>query len=312
MRPLAIGTLLVGLVAARPALAEDTFEAKASGATKVARFDDVVWSLTAACDKGDDVHNRQCRVIRDARAKQLAGATLLVEAEPSALDVGKWSAAKKSVAVTLTACIRCTPLELEGRKWYVTGAPARVEAGKLTAANLYDSAKQFSDEASANAWIGSLKSARVQLITKVPDKRRWLVDGKDGLLLDVVGYRVVQPCTGTVLFAKPVSGPAEPDKSACASATDGEVVPALTAAMVQDTMKPVVEAAKACYAKFKVAGKARLELGIASDGTVAAYEQQGAFRGTPTGQCIDVAMSNVQFPPTQKPRTVIGFPIVLP
>jgi hypothetical protein len=39
--------------------------------------------------------------------------------------------------------------------------------------------------------------------------------------------------------------------------------------------------------------------------------RKGDFLGTPTANCIDGAMKNVQFPRTQKASTKVGFPIVL-
>lgn len=197
------------------AAADDTFESKATGAQRVRQLEDVVWALTAACDKGDDVQQRQCRVLRDTRAKALAGATLLVEAESDALAVGTWNPAKKSVAIALSSCIRCGGVQIEGRSWLVTGATPQVAGGKAKTALIYDNAKQFSDEPAAKKWLKTVDQLRVQMLVKVPDKRRFQVSGKDGLLLDVLGYRVVHPCTGAVVIANPPAGNVEADKKAC-------------------------------------------------------------------------------------------------
>ncbi len=298
------------------ATADDSFETKAAAARRMRHVDDIVWALTASCDKGDEVQQRQCRLIRDKRAKALAGDTLLVDADPDAFDLGKWNPAKKSVSVTLTSCIACQGLAIDGKTWFVTGSPPRVEGGKVRAVAVYDNGRQFSDEASANAWIKSLKNVRVQMLLKVPDKRRWQVSGKDGLLLDVLGYRVVTPCDGGVIVASPSSNGVPADPKACtgtgATAADGSVgVDVITAAMVQASLKPVVDAANACFEKYGVAGKAKLDITIAGDGTVARYDQTGDFEGTPTGQCIDTAMREVQFPRSKRARTKIGYPIVL-
>lgn len=198
----------------------------------------------------------------------------------------------------------------------MTGTAPRVEGGKVRGAALYDNARQFSDEASASAWIKSIKNARVQMVLKVPDKRRWQVGGKDGLLLDVIGYRVISPCDGGIVLASPASNPVPADRKACiagsAAAPDGGVgVDVLSASMVQTSMKPVTDAANACFERYGVAGKAKLDITIAGDGTIAKYDQSGDFEGTPTGQCIDTAMRDVQFPRSKKARTKIGYPIVL-
>ncbi len=313
---------LVLIAAAVPttAWAEDSFEAKAQGAIRVGRIDDLVWAMTATCDKGDDTQQRQCRMVRDRKAKQLAGATLLVDGDSDALQIGKWSPAKKSVTVMLTACVKCGGLDVEGKSWFVMGAGTpRLEGGKLRAGTLYDNSRQFADEAAATAWTKALAAAKFQLLVKVPDgaRRRMAVPGKtDGLALDIVAWRVLDPCDGAVVISSVPSGPIEPDKKACVQ-TGGVVIPpdasveALTPAMVSEAMKPVVAASRACFEKFRMSGKAKLEITILADGTVEKFEQKGDFDGSPTAKCIDTAMRQVTFPKTRKPKTKIGFPITL-
>ncbi|MBS1120702.1 MAG: hypothetical protein H6Q90_2930 [Deltaproteobacteria bacterium] len=315
-----LAALVIALVCAlAPAAhAEDTFEARADGAIRFRRLDDLVWAVTTPCDQGDDVAQRQCRQIRDRKVKSIAGATLIVDGDSDAFELGRWNAAKKSVSVTLAACVRCGGVEVDGRTWHVmgTGTAPRFEGGKLRVGMLHDNARAFSDEASAIAWIKSVKSHKVQLLVKVPDKRRFQVAGKDGIQLEITGWRVINPCDGSIVIASPASQSVAPDRQAC-SAGGGEGVAAsdgaevLTPSMVQDAMKPVVEAANACFERLGVAGKAKLEISINGDGTVARYDQSGDFEGTPTGQCIDTAMRKVQFPKTKKPKTKIGYPIVL-
>jgi hypothetical protein len=297
--------VLLSLLAAAPAFADDTFEAKATGAQRLGRVENLVWAFTAPCDSGDDTQQRQCRRVRDTRAAELAGATLLVDADKDAFDVGAWSAQKKSVALTLKSCIRCTGVEVDGKTYVVVGSGD---------AKLYDNAKQFADEAAAKAFTTAVANARVQLIVKVPAKPK-LAGAKPTVSLDIIGYRVISPCDGSVVIANPKSGPAEPDKKQCgaiaAGATGGAEVDQLTPPVINDAMKPVVEAAHACFAKFGVAGKAKLKLVVAGDGAVTKYDQQGDFVSTPTGQCIDTAVTKAAFPRSKKPKTAINFPLNL-
>ncbi len=209
-----LSTCVIAALAA-PAIADDTFDRQAAAARKVANLDEVIWALFAPCTQGDEVQQRQCRLVRDARAKTEIGATLLVDADPEAFTLGAFSAAKKSVTLQLTSCIRCSGMKIEGKPFHVTGAAARVEGGKLTTAVLYDNARQFPDEASAKSYAESVKGARVQMVIKLLDRKKWQVGGKDGLLVDVLAWRVFVPCTGTVLIASPASGAVEPDKKAC-------------------------------------------------------------------------------------------------
>jgi hypothetical protein len=298
MRALTIAILL----AAGVAHADDTFEAKAQSAQRVKRIENVVWAFTATCDKGDDTENRQCRRVRDTHAAELANATLLVDGDADAFDMGAFDAKKKSIALTLSPCIRCAGVEVEGKTYTVHGGTAK----------LYDNAKAFSDEAAAKAWTKSIGDARVQLLVKVPAKP---VEGAKTVKLDVVGYRVYAPCDGSIIIASPPSGPAEADKKACravaAEPAPGPAVEQLTAAVVAEAMKPAVDAAQKCFEKYGVAGKAKLKITVAGDGTIARYEQQGDFANTPTGACIDKALEKARFPANGKPKTTISFPITL-
>jgi hypothetical protein len=313
--------LLLIVSASSTAFAEETFEAKAQGAVRVARTDDLVWAMTASCDKGDDVQQRQCRIVRDKKAKALVGSTLWIEGDSDALEIGKWSSAKKSVPVSLFACVRCGGVEVDGRSYYVMGAGAsKWENNKLRAATLYDNARQFPDEAAAASWTKAMATAKFQLLAKVapePAKRRFSISGKDGLQLEIVAWRVVNPCDGSIVLSSVASAQVEPDKKACTTTASHVVMPpdasidALTPSMVADAMKPVVAAGRACFRKFRMSGKAKIEITILGDGTVEKFEQKGDFDGSPTAKCIDDAMAKVTFPRTKKPKMKIGFPITL-
>ena len=293
MRALVPAILLATLGHARA----DDFET----AQRVRRIENVVWALTATCDQGDDTAHRQCKHVRDARAQELAGATLLVDGDADAFDIAPYDAKKKSIALTLSSCVRCAGVDLDGKSWVVTGGNAK----------LYDNARAFSDEATAKAWLKAVGSPKVQLLVKVPPKA---VDGKT-VKLDIVGYRVYSPCDGTIIASSPPSGPLPADKKACkpveAVASDAPKVEQLTPAMITEAMKPVVEAAQKCFEKMGVAGTAKLKITVAGDGTVARYEQQGDFANTATGSCIDKAIDKARFPASQKPKTTISFPIKL-
>jgi hypothetical protein len=292
------------LLVAATAHADDTFEAKAQGAQRVKRIENVVWALTATCAKGDDTENRQCRHVRDTRAAELAGSTLLVDGDADAFDIAAFDAKKKSISLSLSPCIRCAGVDVDGKAWVVNGG--------ATGTKLYDNAKQFSDATAAKAWVKAIGNARVQFLVKLPAKP---VDGKT-VKLDIVGYRVISPCDGTVVVANPPSGAAEADKLACravaAEPAQGAPVDQLTPAVVTEAMKPVVDASKACFDKSGVAGKAKLKLTITSDGYISRYEQQGDFVNTPTGSCIDKALEKAKFPASAKPKTTISYPINLP
>jgi hypothetical protein len=313
----AFGVALVAFGAA--ARADDTFESKAASAQRVHRVENLVWALTAPCDQGDDTEQRQCRFVRDRRAAELTGQMLLVDADRDAFEVGAWDAHKKSAPLLLSTCIRCAGVEIDGKTWYVVGSGAapRPEGGRLRGARLGDTARAFADEAAAKSYAARIANARVQLIVKVPAKPRWSDGGRQGIYLDVIGYRVVAPCDGAVIFASPTSEPIEADKAACNAiqskkpSEDAPKLDELTPSAIAEALRPVVNAANQCFNQHGVAGTAKLKLTVNGDGTIAKYEQQGDFEGTPTGKCIDKAIERAAFPRTKRPVTSFVFPVQL-
>ncbi|MFN0252396.1 MAG: hypothetical protein ACKV2T_36305 [Kofleriaceae bacterium] len=209
-----IGCLALALVvgSAVPAFAEDLY----TTATKVSRVEDVVWALTATCaNHGTDTEQRQCRQLRDVRVKEMATQTMLVEGDATAFTVGAFDAAKKSAQVSLSACVYCSPIAVESKSYTVFGGTPRLVDGAVKPPMLHDTTQTFADAAAHTAWKQKVAAARVDLVVKVPDKKVWSVGGKSGLAFDIVGYRVVVPCTGEVVIAKPASLPVEPDKKSC-------------------------------------------------------------------------------------------------
>nr|HEX4314375.1 hypothetical protein [Kofleriaceae bacterium] len=304
------------------ARADDTFEARAADARAIRHVEDLAWPLVAPCDRGDDTEQRQCRHVRDARAKELVGQTVLVDAEPEAFTAGAWNPQRKSVTLVLQACVRCAGVDIDGHTIYVVGtqpggAATHFEGGRARPVVLSDTARPFSDEAAATAWLHGVRRVKVQLLLKVTDKAAWTAQGRSGLAFEVTGYRVISPCDGQIVLAKPASSPVPPDDRACKAEpqasdvpADGSPVDALSESMVHDAMQPVVDAADDCHDRYGVAGKARLAITIADDGTVVKSEQTGDFVDSPTGACIDKAMRKVVFPRSKKPRTTIVYPIV--
>ena len=340
MKALVVAAALLGSHVAH-AQASDTFETKAQTAQRLHRVEGLVWALTSACDAGDDVQQRQCRQVRDARAKELATGTWLVDADADGFDIGVWNKAKKSIPISLDACVRCTGVDVDGKTWYVTGvvpgATPHFESGRLRPGELFDNGRTFNEEKIAEAWVHAVAKVRVEMVVKLAAKPRWTESGKNGIALDVVAYRVFTPCDGAIIAASPSSSPVEGkpgegparstaeggakliDKKACPaapepSAAEAEAGPRaeqLSASMIDDAMKPVVDAAWKCYGQYAVTGKAKLKLSVTADGDVRTYEQQGDFSNTPTGACIDKAVAKAKFPRSKKPKTTVLFPITL-
>ena len=284
--------------------ADDTFEAKAQGAERVKRIENVVWALTATCDKGDDTEQRQCRRVRDTRAGELAGATLLVDADADAFDIGR-----VRCQAQVDDAVADAVHSLRGRRGRGQDATSRSIGGS---AKLYDNAKAFSDEAAAKAWAKSVGNARVQMLVKVPAKavsgttvqarhrrlsRVGAVRRHDRRRESAVGAgRVRQegvPCGRRRAGGGPSGRGAHPTRGLGGDAAGGR----RRAEVLREA---------------RVAGKAKLKITVAGDGTIARYEQQGDFANTPTGACIDKALEKARFPANGKQKTTINFPLTLP
>src|SRR5687768_8627834 len=89
----AAAVLAIDLVSGASAHADDKWSELARTGTAVKDVESVVWALTATCEKGDDVTRRQCRVLRDAAAARLKGATIVVDAPASAVEFGAFDPA---------------------------------------------------------------------------------------------------------------------------------------------------------------------------------------------------------------------------
>ena len=126
---------------------------------------------------------------------------------PTAFELGTFSAAKKSLTLQLSSCVRCTPLEIDGKALHITGAAPRVDDGKRQDAVALRQQRGSSPTRPPRR-LGSRRStdARVQMVIKVSDRKRWQVGGKDGLLVDVLAWRVITPCTGAVVIASRAVG----------------------------------------------------------------------------------------------------------
>lgn len=335
----AVMSILIGGLAAEaraqpapaaPAPAPQSFDQLATGATRLARRDLAgwAWALTAACDQGDDVAQRQCRTVRDARAAQIKAQTFVIEAEPSALYVGAWDPQKKSIALTVRGCVACAPIDVAGKKLFVvSNKAAPVDVGSaMQAAVIHETARVFDDEKGAEAWrAAAVPRLRIELVFALPaGNPAWTRGDKNGLAVNVLGFRVVDPCDGGVVCSSGGASKIDPEKKTCGTldqgvegAADAPAAPAetivdqLDPSMIRAAIAPAVVAAQACHDTYGVDGQTKLKLTIAADGSIAAFEQVGDFNDTPTGTCIANAVKAVTFPKSRKARTSFSYPIVL-
>ena len=143
----------------------------------------------------------------------------------------------------------------------------------------------------------------------------------------MVGYRVYDPCEGSVLWSKPESTQAPSNASNCgkvpdkpskaeeaaaeAKAEEPQDPERLTTAQINDALKAARDTADKCFAGYGIAGTASFEITIAASGKIAELKQEGDFAGTPTGDCIEKAVRAATFPKSKKKATTVTYPIIL-
>ena len=311
----------IGLAALLPvAAADDSFDELAGRATALSATDiaGMTWALTAPCDQGDGPTTRRCKQVRDRRAATLRAGTWLVEAEPGAFAVGPWNPDASGVALTLVGCVACA--QPVGGLYIVShkAAPTFTD-GVASAAGVNQILRPFADEVAAERWRKRAAGVRSQFVVRIPEANGGLFerDGHRGLALEILGFRVYEPCEGAIVSSSPAAAPLAPDQAACSKIVD-EVVDTgpkvilplmLTADDIKTTMKPVVVAAKSCFDNYGVPGRAKLVYTVNGAGANTAFEQVGDYVDTPTGRCIDKAAKSVTFPATQKANFAFTFPI---
>jgi hypothetical protein len=80
---------------------------------------------------------------------------------------------------------------------------------------------------------------------------------------------------------------------------------------IREVMKPGVSVSQICFEHFHVAGTARMKLIVSGSGDVVEVHQTGDFAGTPTGECLEKALSSLKFPRTKQTQQTVNYPIVL-
>ena len=260
------------------ARADATFEDKARGAEK-SDIAELAWLAASKCDRGDDFAQRQCRLVRDDRAAALRGKVLAIDGDPESIS-------EANGTIALARCIRCTAVDVDGAALFAntTGPAARVDRGVLA-------------------------SAKRERASQILPRIEWLVElGATRGAWTVVGYRVIARCDGSIIVASPPSLKVAGDPKRCTPTPVAQ--PAKGSPDDQlDAARALADAARTCFAKYRVAGEAKLHFSLAVDGSVSSYTRDG-FGDSPTGACLDAAAKKVKFPRGDRTQ-VVTYPIVL-
>jgi hypothetical protein len=207
------------LLAVAPARADefDTAAARATTLTGPDALASLFWSQVAQCKDQDDFFRRQCEGIKTARRERIAGSTFLLESK-GAVEVMPFDPKAMSVDVEVTACAACAGVKIAGERRYLVGRGAvKVVGGRVTPVTLHRGTRTFSSKAEGETWSRTVAPRlTAQLLLELPAVLEpWKDAGSEGYHVEVVGFRVLDPCTGGVLFSQPKSGNAAPDPSAC-------------------------------------------------------------------------------------------------
>ena len=309
-------------LAAAPAAADDaTFDGLATSAQRLTTADlqGAAWALTATCGDGDSPTQRLCKAVRDRRAATLRAGTYLVDAERGAFQVAPWDPDAQASLLELRGCVACvTPIG--GLYVVASKAPPNFNGDVATAASLHQGVRSFATQAAADRWAAIAADARAQFIVRIGGDHAGLadLDGHRVLGVEVLGYRVYQPCDGAIVCASPKAAAVAGDPSTCGKVVEDVAVkvdpraslPAtLTPEDLKVAMKPVTEAARVCFDDYGVPGRAKLIYTVSGAGAITAYEQTGDFIDTPTGRCIDKAAKAVTFPAVKKSSFTFTYPI---
>jgi hypothetical protein len=320
MRTSGLVALVALAAAATAAHADDSYDALAAKAQAMTDRDlaGAVWALTATCDQGGAA-GRLCRFVRDQRAAQLRTTTWRVDAEAGAFAVSEWDPAARAVLTSLSGCVACAkPI---GGLYLVSHKAAPTFVGEVArAATLHEGARGFPTQAAAERWRAQAATARAQFVVRLagPAGGKFERDGKRGLALEVLAYRVHTPCDGAIVVAQPRADALAAEPAACAAIVDDTPPPvdptaglpeALTADDLKRVLRPVSEAARDCFDAYGVPGKGKLTYTVSGAGAITAYEQVGDFVDTPTGRCIDKAAKAVSFPASRKASFTFTYPI---
>lgn len=314
----------------------DEFDNKVAGATAVdGRFAlaALLWSEVTACDGiTNELEKRQCLGVRDARRAHNRAATFAVDGDAGAVELGKFDDKRKSMPFEIAPCLACAaPVDVDGDAYFVVGQGAvKVDGGKVVVAPLHKSTRTFASQAEADTWKAEVAPRlRTQFVARLGKAKAWKSGGAQGMQLEVVAFRVYDPCTGEVLAAEPAVANLPADTSACPESAKPvepqkpveEVKPVeppkpklpqkLSPFEINRAMAPVRPASQKCFQAYGVTGDASFAITINNEGAITDVKQTGDFVGTPTGDCIEQAVRAVTFPPMKNASMTFDYPVVL-
>ncbi len=321
------------------ALAGESFEELARGATSIENLEQVVSPFLQVCGRGSSLQEFQCRAIRRRMQRRVLRRTYRYVA--SAVKVSPYDGRHLSYWVEPLACLTCNkPLKLTwglyGGKdtWFVTGRVPKgiqeakggvVLAGLELKRHLRAGQKTLGipvGPSDTEAWEAHVKpNLKVEFVFR-PTGRTWVKGKHRGILVEILGYRLFEGCRGKVFASVPPSRGKGPllasascpvERTATARARRGPRLPLiLRSDAIRQVMQKAAPAIRECYETYQIPGLAQVRITVrGADGTVAKAELRGKFRGTPTGKCILDTVQNLIFPRFRKKTMRFVYPFYL-
>ncbi len=315
----------------------ESFESLRSQATEVVGLwglGALVWSKGEPCAKlTNDVDKRQCEGVVAGRRAQLDGGTFLVTGDGSAVEVGAYNDKTLSAGVSVAPCLACAaPVDVDGDRLYIVGSSKfAITGGKVSVSAVKSTTMTW---ASADKYAKYLEEVvprlRTEFVVKLAGAKPWNKSGARGMTVEVLGWRVLDPCKGKVLLSEPQSADVSPDKRACGDSAEPEKKPVeetkpaepakpappklpykLSPFQINPHMAPVRKAAQKCFEAYGVAGKASYSITFNNEGAIVKVDESGDFKDTPTGACIRKALDGVSFPKMRAKSMTFDFPVIL-
>lgn len=283
-----------------------------------------------SCDKEPSEREQaRCRVVRRYLQKSLPRQPYRkISEDPQAIALSDYDGNIKGYHLALAGCLSCSrplPVGPGGEARLVTvGIPDDSVKGSLPEAlSLSRNAVSFNDLPEAKQWLTNNKNDLRAEFVFLPVHEPWTRGKEQGVSLAKVGVRVFNRCTGEVFVSQPPSRrPVDvpKDTPGCdgpgthRTNSTGEGDPGrrqLSRSEIADAMDKIRGAVSACYSQFHQRGKVDLAFVASPTGVVQSVTAQGAFSGTPTGDCAANAAKSARFPPFEGQNQDFVYPFFL-
>ena len=336
--------------AAAAQIAPDPFDEETSKAVRVPTIEamaSLFWSQDANCTAIENsFEKRQCEMVQATRLSSVVGRDFYLQEngiDAGMLSMGAFDEKRNSAALALSACLYCAendPALILGK------SKPKVINGQLVGGNVTTKHFQFASKSDADRFRSDvLRRLIVEVLAEVKPRAAFRAGKRKGYRANLSGYRVYDPCTGTILLTSskyplkkkrkaaekagkkilnkvPAAVMAPKDSKVCKGVkrdggslfgTKKSALPGqLSNAAISEALQPVIEEARRCYSIYQVRGRSTLRLQVKADGQIESFVHNGDFKDTPTGECIDEKVRTVRFPKTSRPTTEVLYPVRLP